>query len=74
MVHRLAEECPGHPSNKESVKRRKPPVKSLVITFAAPGKVELREEQVPDPGPREILVETTRSLISTGTEGSARGD
>lgn len=50
-------------------------MKSLVIRFAAPGKVELREEQVADPGAREILVETTQSLISTGTEGLCfRGD
>jgi 2-desacetyl-2-hydroxyethyl bacteriochlorophyllide A dehydrogenase len=50
-------------------------VKSLVVTFTAPGRVELREERVADPGPREILIETATSLISTGTEGLCfRGD
>ena len=43
-------------------------MKSLVITFAAPQRVELREEDVPDPKPDEILVQTIVSLISTGTE------
>jgi 2-desacetyl-2-hydroxyethyl bacteriochlorophyllide A dehydrogenase len=37
--------------------------------------VELREEEVADPGPREIVVQTITSLISTGTEGLCfRGD
>jgi hypothetical protein len=37
--------------------------------------VELREEEVADPGPREIVVQTVASLISTGTEGLCfRGD
>ena len=50
-------------------------MKSLAVTFAAPGEVELREEEVADPGPREIVVQTATSLISTGTEGLCfRGD
>jgi threonine dehydrogenase-like Zn-dependent dehydrogenase len=50
-------------------------MKSLVITFVAPLKVELREMAVADPGPGQILVQTTASLISTGTEGLCfRGD
>ena len=43
-------------------------MKSLVVTFAAPQQVELREEDVPDPKPGEMLVRTLVSLISTGTE------
>ena len=50
-------------------------MKSLVITFVGPQRVELREEEVSDPGPGQILVQTTVSLISTGTEGLCfRGD
>ncbi|MBM4047216.1 MAG: zinc-binding dehydrogenase [Planctomycetes bacterium] len=50
-------------------------MKSLVITFAAPRKVELREEAVGDPAAGQILVQTLVSLISTGTEGICfRGD
>ena len=43
-------------------------MKSLVITFAGPGKVDLREEAVGDPAPGQLLVQTTVSLVSTGTE------
>lgn len=38
------------------------------ITFEAPGKVGLREIQIPEPGPGEVIVETEYSLISPGTE------
>jgi len=44
-------------------------MKSLVVTFTSPRTVELREHDVPDPGPGEILVRTVASLVSTGTEG-----
>ena len=43
-------------------------MKALVVTFAAPQQVELREEDVRDPEPGEMLVQTIVSLISTGTE------
>lgn len=50
-------------------------MKSKIVTFLAPGKVELREENVADPGPGQILIETSTSLVSTGTEGLCfRGD
>ncbi|OGV72060.1 MAG: hypothetical protein A3K19_08210 [Lentisphaerae bacterium RIFOXYB12_FULL_65_16] len=50
-------------------------MKSLVITFPAPRKVELIEQEIGDPAPGEILVQTLVSLISTGTEGICfRGD
>jgi len=42
--------------------------KSLVVTFSAPETVELREEDVADPEPGQLLVQSTVSLISTGTE------
>jgi 2-desacetyl-2-hydroxyethyl bacteriochlorophyllide A dehydrogenase len=32
-------------------------------------KVELHDEPMPRPGPRQLLVQLTRTLISTGTEG-----
>ncbi len=41
------------------------------IVFPAPGRVELQRDAVPEPGPREVLVQTRKSLISTGTETSA---
>ena len=44
-------------------------MKSLVVTFTGPRTVELREQEVRDPGPGEILVRTVVSLVSTGTEG-----
>lgn len=50
-------------------------MKSFVIVFTAAQTVEIREEDVADPGPGQILVRTTTSLISTGTEGLCyRGD
>jgi 2-desacetyl-2-hydroxyethyl bacteriochlorophyllide A dehydrogenase len=41
---------------------------SRAVWFTAPGKIELRESAVPDPGPDEIVVQATKSLISAGTE------
>lgn len=38
------------------------------ITFPAPLDVTIDERDVPEPGADEVLVKTTRSLISTGTE------
>ena len=38
------------------------------VVFTAPGVVELEEGSAPSPGPSEVLLETERSLISTGTE------
>jgi 2-desacetyl-2-hydroxyethyl bacteriochlorophyllide A dehydrogenase len=38
------------------------------VVFTADGEVTVAERDAPDPGRGELLVETTRSLISTGTE------
>src|SRR5688572_24100732 len=38
------------------------------VVFTAPGVAELEEGSAPAPGPGEVLLETQRSLISTGTE------
>lgn len=38
------------------------------LVFPEPGTVTLEDRDVPDPGPGEVLVETRRSLVSTGTE------
>src|SRR5581483_299712 len=38
------------------------------LFFVAPGRVEVREESMPVPGPDEVLVETVVSAISPGTE------
>lgn len=43
-------------------------MKSQVIVFTGPRQVELQEEEVPDPGPGEVTIETLVTLISTGTE------
>ena len=41
---------------------------SLSILFTGPGQVELERHEVLPPGPGQVLVETRRTLISTGTE------
>jgi len=43
-------------------------VKRQILYFTAPRHVELREETLPAPGAEDILVETTCSAISAGTE------
>ncbi len=43
-------------------------MESLNVIFTGPGQVELERRAVAPPGPGQALVETRRSLISTGTE------
>ncbi|HUE99302.1 MAG TPA: hypothetical protein VMN99_08595 [Anaerolineales bacterium] len=43
-------------------------MKRKILYFTAPRHVELREEALPAPGADEVLVETTCSAISAGTE------
>jgi 2-desacetyl-2-hydroxyethyl bacteriochlorophyllide A dehydrogenase len=50
-----------HPGYNEGVKRK-------TLYFTAPGKVEIQEEMLPDPGDHEVLVKTICSAISAGTE------
>ncbi|WP_247004571.1 zinc-binding dehydrogenase [Halosolutus gelatinilyticus] len=38
------------------------------IVFDEPKSVEIRDRQRPDPGPGDVLIETNRTLVSTGTE------
>lgn len=38
------------------------------IQFVAPGKAELRTVEVPEPGDRDVVVETVVSSVSAGTE------
>jgi 2-desacetyl-2-hydroxyethyl bacteriochlorophyllide A dehydrogenase len=38
------------------------------LYFTAPGSVELRAEDIPEPGPGEVLAETVLSAISAGSE------
>lgn len=44
------------------------------VVFPEPNAVAVEGREVPDPGPGEVLVETSRSLISTGTELTLLGD
>lgn len=41
------------------------------VVFAAPGQVELETFTLPDPGPQQVLVRQTRTLVSAGTEVKA---
>jgi 2-desacetyl-2-hydroxyethyl bacteriochlorophyllide A dehydrogenase len=41
------------------------------VWFTAPGQVEVRTAPLPEPGPGQVVVESRRSLISTGTELAA---
>src|SRR5512140_1718141 len=50
-----------HPEYNQGVNRR-------TLYFTAPGQVEIREEQLPEPGAHDVLVETSCSAISAGTE------
>src|SRR5438034_3918250 len=43
-------------------------MESLNIFFTGPGQVEIARQVVEPPGPGQALVETRRTLISTGTE------
>lgn len=43
-------------------------MKRKTLYFTAPHQVELREETLPAPGAEDVLVETTCSAISAGTE------
>ena len=44
-------------------------MQSLNITFTGKDRVEVHPEDVREPGPGEVLVQATKTLISTGTEG-----
>lgn len=43
-------------------------MKARTLYFTAPRRVEVREEQLPEPGPGQALVETACSAVSPGTE------
>jgi len=43
-------------------------LKSLNVLFPEAQRCEVIEEETEEPGPREIMIQTTISLISTGTE------
>ncbi len=44
------------------------PTQGKAAVFTAPGEVEVREVEVPDPGPGQALLRTEYSIISNGTE------
>ncbi|MBI3911257.1 MAG: zinc-binding alcohol dehydrogenase [Armatimonadetes bacterium] len=43
-------------------------MQSWNLVFLGPRELEVRREPVPEPGPRQLLVRTSRTLISVGTE------
>ncbi len=43
-------------------------MKSSVLYFQAPRRIEIRDEETPEPGAAEVRVETELSAISAGTE------
>ncbi|MEM7355193.1 MAG: zinc-binding alcohol dehydrogenase [Acidobacteriota bacterium] len=43
-------------------------MKNPSLLFTAPGRVEVVDQPMPEPGPDEVLIRARRSLISTGTE------
>jgi 2-desacetyl-2-hydroxyethyl bacteriochlorophyllide A dehydrogenase len=45
-------------------------VRGLGIVNVAPGRVDLWELDLPEPGPRDVVVDTRYSMISPGTERS----
>lgn len=50
-------------------------MKSTAVVFEAPNQVTVRDVDVPDPGPDDVVVDTVVSWISPGTELSMlRGD
>ncbi len=47
------------------------PVTARGVVFTAPGTAELETFLLPDPGPHQVLVRQTRTLVSAGTEVKA---
>lgn len=47
---------------------RKPGLSRAALYFTGPRQVSVREEAIPEAGPRQVLVETLLSAISPGTE------
>ncbi len=43
-------------------------MRASALIFAGPGRVEVWQDELPRPGPGEILVKTTASAVSAGTE------
>lgn len=41
------------------------------VVFTEPRQARIEDRAIPEPGPGEVLVETSRSLVSTGTELTA---
>jgi len=44
-------------------------MQTRALLFTAPGKVELRDIQIPEPESHEVLIEVACSCVSPGTEG-----
>src|SRR5437660_9291913 len=50
-------------------------MKARAAVAVAPGRVEFREIDAPEPGPEDVVVRVLHSWISNGTEGSfVRGE
>src|SRR5687768_7239936 len=50
------------------VTARQQHMQTLGLFFTGKEQLEFRAAEVPDPGPNQVLVETAKTLISTGTE------
>src|ERR687884_322753 len=57
---------PAQDDGAPEIRRRQ--MESLNLYFIGPGQVELERQPVRPPGPGQVLIETRRTLISTGTE------
>src|SRR5438105_11180510 len=59
---------PGPARGLEVRRRRRTTMEGQRIVFVAPRQARLESFEVPRPGPGQVLVRTTRTLVSAGTE------
>ncbi len=57
-------------NSKRNAQNQEKEVKTKAVVFTGPREVEFRDVVCPDPGPDDVVVRTSHSWISNGTEGS----